>query len=158
MHLAACRNSSPFHSPIVPSAQSPLAGVLWAFKTSQLYRSCIFCSSCEFTRSASEKRLCRPKLPQLLFLLWELLPNLLGTGYTASMSWGNNLSLYNCKMSPDPQVPAACCGIRGIHTRAWKSELLWGGWRIPRGLSLRWSGFVLAMLIFHVFTAACSVA
>lgn len=80
MHLAACRNSSPFHFPIVPSAQSPLAEVLWAFEASQLYSSWIFCSSCEFTRSASEKRLCRPKLPQLLFLLWEFLPNLLGTG------------------------------------------------------------------------------
>lgn len=160
MHLVACRNSSPLYSPIVPSAQSTLAEVLWAFKASQLYSSSNLCSSCEFTTSAGEKRLCRPKLPQLLFLLWELLPNLFGTGTQLACPGVKicHFTIVYCKMSPDPHVPAACCCIRGIHTRAWKSELLWGGWRIPRGLSLRWSGFVLAMLIFHVFPSACSVA
>lgn len=160
MHLGVCRYGSPFCSPVVPSAQSPLAKVIWAFKASQLYSSCIFCSSCEFPRSAGEKSLCRPKLPQLLFLLWELLLNLLGTGIQLACPGVTicHFTTRYCKMSPGPHVSAAPCEIRGIQTRAWKSELLWGGWRIPRGLSPRWSGFVLAMLIFHVFTAACSVA
>lgn len=51
MHLAVSRHGSPF-SHVVPSARSPFAGVIWAFKASQPYSSCIFCSSCEFTRSA----------------------------------------------------------------------------------------------------------
>lgn len=127
MHLAACRYGSPFCSPIVPSAQSPLAEVIWAFKASQLYSSCIFCSSCEFTRSAGEKRLCRMKLPQLLFLLWELLLNLLGTGTQLACPGVTicHFTTMYCKMSSDAHVSAAHCGIRGIHTRAWKSELLW---------------------------------
>lgn len=142
------------------SAWSPLAEVIWAFETSQLYSSCIYCSSCETTRSAGEKRLCRLKLPQILFLFWELLLNLVGRGTQLACPGVTicHFTTVYCKTSPDLHVPAVCCGIRGIHTRAWKSELLWGGQRIPRGLSPRWSGFVLAMLTFHVFTAACSMA
>jgi len=57
-----------------------------------------------------EKRLCRVKLAQLVFLLREVLLNFFGKGTWPAcpqVAICHFIGMY-CKMSPDPHVPAGC--------------------------------------------------